>query len=362
MPDIAIFVPSLRGGGAERVMVTLANAFAARGLAVDLVLARAEGPYLPEVSAAVRIVNLDRGRVLAALVPLARYLRRDRPGAMLSALNHANVVAILARALVRVPLRLVVSERNSLSGLRGWRGRVMLALMRRAYPAADHVIAVTEEMRDELVGQLGLHPVRVSAIPNPVDIDALRARAAERPDHPWLAPGQSPVLLAVGRLTPQKDYPTLIRAFAELRAARPCRLVILGEGGVRGALTALAAELGVAEDMALPGFVANPFGWMAACSVFVMSSRHEGFPNALVQAIACDARVVSTDCPTGPAEILDNGRWGRLVPVGDHAALARALAEALDDPAPPDSAARARAFRADTITVAYLDVLRPGRT
>jgi glycosyltransferase involved in cell wall biosynthesis len=357
---IAIYLPSLRGGGAERVMVTLANGFAARGHRVDLVLVRAEGPYLPEVADNVRIVDLDRGRVLASLVPLARYLRRERPDAMLSALNHANVIAILARKLARVPTRLVVSERNSLTGRPvGLAGRAIRVLMRWLYPAADGVVAVSQAMAEELVTDLGLPPANVAAIPNPVDVASLVALAQARPGHAWLGDGQPPVLLAVGRLEPQKDYPTLLDAFARFRSQREARLVILGEGSQRAKLDDHIARLGLTGVVELAGFKDNPFGWMAACDLFVMSSRHEGFPNALVQAMACGARVVSTDCRTGPDEILEGGRWGRLVPVGDAGALAEAMADALDDKDICDAAARASEFGVETAVDSYLDRVLP---
>jgi len=359
MSHIAIFLPSLRGGGAERVMVTLANGFAARGHRVDLVLTRAEGPYLPEVAKEVRIVDLDKGRVLASLLPLASYLRRERPHAMLSVLNHANIIAILARKLARVRTRLVVSERNSLAGLPlGLAGWIICGLMRLLYSAADGVVAVSQAMAEELVTKIGLSPTQVAAIPNPVDVASLAVLAQARPDHPWLAPGQPPVMLAVGRLEKQKDYPTLLEAFARLRSQREARLVILGEGSQRAVLDQRIARLGLAGLVELAGFKSNPFAWMAACDLFVLSSRYEGFPNVLVQAMACGTTVVSTDCPTGPDEILEGGRWGRLVPVGDAEALAQAMADALDDTSPPDVRKRADAFRSEAATEKYLSILQ----
>ena len=341
---IAIFIPSLRGGGAERVMVTLANGFAERGHRVDLVLTRAEGPYLPEVCSAVRIVDLNKGRVLASLVPLARYLRRERPHAMLSALNHANIIAILARKVSGAPTRMVVSEHNSLTSLQETRaGRRMLRLMRRFYPLADGVVAVSRAMAAELHEQLDIPLDRISAIPNPLDIDAIRAQARSVPDHPWLKSDQPPVILAVGRLEPQKDYPTLLEAFARVRKNNDARLVILGEGSLRAELEERIHHLELQDVVDMPGFQPNPFGWMGACSVYVLSSRYEGFPTSLLQAMACGAKIVSTDCPTGPVEILEDGKWGRLVPVGDADALAKEIVAALATP--PFSAQEESVYR-----------------
>lgn len=358
---IAIFLPSLRGGGAERVMVTLANGFAARGHRVDLVLARAEGPYLAEVAPNVRIVDLDRGRVLASLLPLAQYLRRERPDAMLSALNHANIIAVWARMLARVPVRLVVSERNSLTHFTGFRARMFLGLMRRAYHRADAVVSVTQAGAQQVIEMLGLPATKVTAIPNPVDVDQITQLAAERPDHHWLTPGQPPVVLAVGRLAEQKDYPTLLQAFAMLRKTTEAKLIILGEGHLRADLETRIDTLGLADDVDLVGFKPNPFGWMAACDVYVLSSRHEGFPNSLVQAMACGAKVVSTDCPTGPDEILENGKWGRLVRVGDPYALADALGNALREGSHHNIKERVKEFRMDRAIENYLALLRIDR-
>lgn len=359
---LAIFVPSMGGGGAERVMVTLANGFAARGHPVDLVLASATGPCLADVGGDVRVVDLAAGRVLPAIPALARYLRRERPAAMLAALSHANLAAILARMAARTQTRLVVSERASLAGVKatytGAYHRAIRLGMRLLYGRADAVIAVSQAMAREVVAHTGLPPARVHAIYNPVVTPALLRMVEAPADHPWLTGERTvPVVLAVGRLSHEKNLPLLLEAFARLRRGRPARLLLLGEGPDRPALEALAERLGIAADVDFAGFATNPFPAMRAADLYVMSSRFEGLPNALVQAMACGARLISTDCPTGPAEILDNGRWGRLVPPDDVAAMAGAMAAALDDPTPPDTRARAEAFRADTIIDEYLAVL-----
>lgn len=364
MNAIAIFVPSLNGGGAERVMVTLANAIAARGFKVDLVLAMAQGPYLKDVSESVRVIDLQAGRVIKALLPLVHYLRRERPVAMLSAMGHANVVALLARKLARGSTRTVVSERNTISvqyerssGFAAW---LNFKLVRWVYPWAQGICTVSQAASQDLAVFAGLEPNRVQTIYNPFDLERLAQRAAESLVHPWLASDQPPVLLAIGRLTEQKDYPTLLRAFARLRQGRDVRLVILGEGELRAQLHALAAELDLNNDvLEMPGFVANPFAWLASCKLFVLSSRWEGLPGVLIEAMACGVPVVSTDCPSGPDEILEGGRWGRLVPVGDVNALAQAMAEVLDTPKErlPDVRLRAADFEQERAVDAYLKIL-----
>jgi glycosyltransferase involved in cell wall biosynthesis len=358
---LAIYVPSLRGGGAEKVMVTIANCFADKGLNIDLVLAKAEGPYLEDVSNKVRVVDLKSSRVILSLPWLVRYLRRERPVTVLSAMNHANVIALWAKQLACISTHLVVSERNTLSASqansRFSRARMMPFLMRLTYRNANNVVAVSCGVADDLARVIGFPREKIDVVYNPIDIEGSARLAAESFEHPWFAQGKPPVILSVGRLTRQKEIPTLIRAFAKLREQRPAKLVILGEGELRGALQQLVEQLRLIDSVALPGFVHNPFPYMKRASVFVLSSRWEGLPNAMLQAMACGTPVVSTDCHSGPSEILENGKWGRMVPVGDVAALTAAMGEALDDPNPPDVKRRAQEFTVDRAVAMYLRVL-----
>jgi len=326
---LALFVPSMAGGGAERITLTLARGLAERGYAVDLVLAQAEGPYLTEVPGSVRVVDLGASRVLLSLPALVAYLRRERPQAMLSALRHANIIALWARRLAGVPTRVVVSERDTLSlsvqHVRSRRGRLMPQLIRRFYPWADGVVAISKGVADDLARMTGIPRQRIQVIYNPVVTPELQAKAQAPLEHPWFKPGEPPVLLGTGRLTAQKDFPTLIQAFARVWQARPVRLLILGEGEERPALEALVRKLGLEPDVSLRGFVKNPYPYMAQASLFVLSSRWEGLGNVLIEALYCGAPLISTDCPSGPREILRDGQYGQLVPVGDVTALTQAM-------------------------------------
>lgn len=363
MKKISIFVPSLNGGGAERVMVTLANAFAERGYCVDLVLSRKAGPFLKDVSSNVNVVDLRSGRVFKSLYPLTRYLFLQRPAVLLSAMGHVNVVALLARWLANAPTRIVVSERSnfsvSSSYSNGFRSRITRILIKWLYPYSDGVIAVSLNVADDLAKCIGLPRSLISVIYNPVVSHEFLAQIHERPDHPWFQPGEPPVILGVGRLSAEKDFSTLIRAFAYLHQQRLVRLVILGEGSLRPKLEALADDLGIAEVVDLPGFQINPFKYMRFASLFVMTSVFEGLPNSLIQAMACGTRVVSSNCPSGPSEILENGRWGRLVSVGDVPSFTQAMAEALDDTSPPNVLVRAADFDVDQSVDGYLRIMLP---
>ena len=342
-------------------MLTLANAFAARGYATDLVLAKAQGPFLKEVGPGVQVIDLGAPRVIASLPGLVRYIRRERPLAILSALSYANVVAIWARWISNVPARLVISERNTLTrsteGSAMMRARLIPWLMRLSYPKADAVVAVSAGVAADLAATIGLSPDRISVIYNPVVGAELLRKADKGVGHAWVDEQETPIILSVGRLTPQKDYQTLMAAFARIRAERPARLAILGEGEARAALEKQIKALGIAEHVLLPGFVDNPFSWMRRAAVFVLSSRWEGLPGVLIQAMACGVPVVSTDCPSGPAEVLADGKWGRLCPVGDVPALARAIVDTLDDEKHPDVVARAQEFGEEQAVSAYLRLL-----
>ncbi len=362
MPKAALFFPSFFGGGVQRVMVNLASGLMRAGVDVDLVVLQARGPFLDTAPQGARLVDLGARRALSGVTPLVRYLRAERPTALLSAQPHINVIATWAHRMAGTGTRLVISEHSHMStatrtaGFSGDRLRPLMA--RLFYPHADAIVAVSQGVADDLARAAGIPAERIRVIYNPVDVTAIQAGAQEEPAHPWFGPGEPPVILAAGRLALEKDYPTLLRAFALLHPLRSARLIILGEGPERARLEALAENLGIRSQVELAGYVDNPFACMARAGVYVLSSMREGFPNALVEALACGAPVVSTDCPSGPAEILENGRYGRLVPVGDAQALAEAIVETLDDPL-PGAVMRARAaeFSVERAVQAYREVL-----
>lgn len=322
----------MAGGGAERGALKLAEGLVHRGFDVDLVLAAAEGPRMAEVPPEVRVVDLAARRVATSVPALVRYLRRESPLAMACVLDHANVAALLASRVARYAGRVVVVEQNTLSlaaaNGKTRRARLMPLLVARVYPWADYVVGVSVGVVDDLVRHADLDPEKVRVIFNPIISPDLAQRAREPVDHPWLANG-TPVFVAAGRLQPQKDFPTLLRAFARVVESRPARLVVLGEGPERARLEALVSELGLGDSVELPGATSNPYAFMARAVAFVLSSRWEGLPTVLVEALSCGVPVIATDCPSGPREILAGGEFGELVPVGDVGALTLAMNAAL---------------------------------
>ena len=375
MARIAILVSSWPRGAIQRLMLNLAAEFAAAGHRVDLLAPRGQPPAegLPHgvqlLELAPRLARLPGVRrhkrwfVPLALPALVAYLRRERPVALLSGGEWPNVVSLLGRRVAAGATRVVVSEHihvgASTAGAAERRRRYLLPrLMARLYPRADAVVAVSEGVRQDLLGRFPLPPAAVRTIYNPVITPALLAARDAPLDDPWFVAGAPPVLINVAQLRVQKDQATLLRAFARLRARHPARLLILGEGNQRPALEALARELGIAADVRLAGFVPNPLAYLRRARLFVLSSAWEGLPTVLIEALACGCPVVSTDCPSGPAEILDNGRWGGLVPVGDVDALTAAIETALA--ADVDRQALERRgldFSAAAVAPPYLDLL-----
>jgi len=334
--SIAFFLPTLGGGGAERNILRLAAGLGRLGHPILVIVASAGGPNEAWIPPDAELIDLHAGRVAKSVVPLARVLRERTPGVLVSALDEANLAALAARWWSGVAVPVVVTSRVAQSAgdahARGLRARLVIPwLVRRWYRWADRIVSVSRAGAADLAQVLGLPPSRVVAIANPVLDEQLTRLQGEPLHHPWVADlGGAPLVVAVGRLAPQKDFPLLVRAFARARQSVPdARLAILGDGDERATLERLRSELALDDAVLLPGFQANPYAWMRRASVLALSSRFEGLPTVVIEGLACGARVVATDCPTGPDEILDHGRWGYLVPVGDVDAYAAALVEAM---------------------------------
>lgn len=364
--DIELFLPDFRGGGAERVCVNLANAFVARGLNVDVVVIRHQGELLPLLDPRIKVVDLGAPRPRHVLPPLMRYLRAARPDAVLANVWPLTILTALARMLSGVRCRLVVVEHTtwSFSKLaRRWRTRMMIkGSMRCLLPRTDAVVAVSRGAAADLEQFAGLAQGSVRTIYNPV----AHGRGGELAPLPencaaWAAAGPHKRVLAVGTLKAVKDFAALIQAFALLRNEVDARLLILGEGEERARLQQLIDALGLQDRVDMPGFVPDTTPYYAHADLFVLSSEHEGFGNVIVEALEQGVPVVSTDCPSGPREILQDGKYGRLVPVGDPRALAAAMLESLQSS--HDHGAlktRAQDFAVDKVADQYLDLLLPG--
>jgi glycosyltransferase involved in cell wall biosynthesis len=361
-PKIGIFVSFSGRGGVERMIVNLSEGLIALGCSVDLVLVKARSAYLDELPSEVNVVKLGSSHALSSLPALIQYLRGARLTALLAAKDRANQVAILSKRLSGVSTRVVVRMGTNVSAalrgrhpLREW---IWYLPMRLTYPLADGVVAVSKGVAADVARITGLPLERLHVIPNPVATPRLFRLAREPIGHPWFGKGQAPVILGVGRLTRQKDFPTLIKAFAAVRPKRRCRLVILGDGRDQAALRQLAEQMGVKDDFDLPGFVENPYPFIKGASLFVLSSLWEGSPNVLTEALVLGVPSVATDCPSGPRDIMAGGRYGPLVPVGDEHAMAEAMLATLASP--PDGEflkQAAKAYTLENSSKKYLEAL-----
>ena len=359
----AIVIPNLAGGGAQRANVHLANELSRRGVAVDFLVRDADGPFRSLIADNVRMVVLGGRRLETTLLGLCRYVVRERPDVVMASMQHAGVIALLAKKFVGNKCRFVVQYQNTISAEYATSrpmARLWLRTLGALLPSADAVVAVSNGVAEDIVDTFPKTSHNVSMIYNPAFEPEIVELADEPVAHAWFDDPKAPVIVSVGRLTPQKDYETLLEAFAIVQRSRRARLVIVGEGPDRRKLAARAKELGVLDLVDLPGFRSNPYPFMKNAGVFVLSSIYEGMPLVLVEALACGAPVVSTACCSGCLEVLEDGKWGRLVPVGDGPAMARAISKALDQPV--DSRAlltRARRFSARSIAQEYLDLLFP---
>jgi len=355
---LALFTTFLGSGGAERVTANLARGFRDYGLQVDLVLTRS-GPRQYEMPSGVRLIDIGAPRIYAALPGIIRYLRQAQPEIVLSADAAVNVTVLLAWRLACSRARVFVAEHSILTeatkNSRDWRMKILPVFIRKTYPWAEGIVAVSKGAANDLLKIANIPKHKVYVVYNPVISEELFIKAEQPLNHPWFRKGEPPVILSVGRLTTPKDFPTLIRAFALVRKERPARLMILGEGKDRAQLETLVRELRLEEDVALLGFVANPYQYMKRAAVFVLSSRWEALPTVLIEAMACGCPVVSTDCPSGPAEILENGKWGRLAPVQSPEPLAKAILETLEHPI--YGTERAKQFSLERATQEYLRLL-----
>ena len=359
---IAIFLGSFGGGGIERVIGNLAHGLIEKGLMVDLVLSQVVSEeHLKGLPPEIHIVDLKAPKLYTSLPRLVHYLREKQPVAMLSASHYANEIAVLAKKLSGVSTRVVVSEHNQLStkvvNTTNLKNRLMPFFAKLFYPWADGIVTVSAGVADDLAQMTGIARERIRVIYNPVLTPGLLENAKKPLDHPWFNLGEPPVILGVGKLQAQKDFPTLIRAFSEVRKVQKAKLMILGWGPDRPELEALIRDLRLEDDVELAGFQKNPYAYMARSKLFVLSSAWEGLPTVLIEAMATGTKVVSTDCPSGPAEILDNGKYGFLTAVGDSKALGEGILNALSGESKRVDPVWLEQFTLENVISQYIDIL-----
>ncbi|MCG5534582.1 glycosyltransferase [Ectothiorhodospira mobilis] len=362
--QICFFIPSFGDGGVERMLVNTARGMASLGARVDFIVKQTNAPYLEQLPENVRLIELGDGSQRSITRRFREYLQTHRPDAVISAKGRDNSIAIAAKKVAPTETRFYLRPGTAVSArldnrrinpLRRW---WKLRGIRRLYAQADRIIAVSEGVAEDIARSVRIPRSEITVIRNPNITPEFFQMGAEPPEHPWFKNSSIPVIAGMGGLRRQKDFPTLLRAFTKLRTHRPARLVIFGEGRQHERLESLARELGIAEDVDLPGFTRNPYSHLSRSAMFVLSSLWEGSPNVLTEAMALGTPVVATDCHSGPREILDGGRLGKLVPVGDPESLARAMQETLDRPRPAaDLKAATEEYTMEKSAGRYLDTM-----
>ncbi|MCM8757819.1 MAG: glycosyltransferase, partial [Candidatus Omnitrophica bacterium] len=341
----------------------LASGFKKNGFDIDLILVDSSGPFRELIPKNIHTVDLKSSRVLYSLPKLVKYFRSIKPDVVISAMDHQNIVTLWAIQIAKIKAVKIITVHIDWLGfyhrLKLSKNKVLPFFMKRFYPWADYIIAVSRGTALGLSKIADIPLDRITVIYNPVVTPEIFQKAEEPLEHPWFFPDQPPVILGIGRLASQKDFETLIKAFKIVRDIRPSRLLILGEGEERHKLESLIKYMNLQEDVSLPGFVKNPYKYMKQASVFVLSSVYEGFANVLVEAMALGTSVVSTNCPSGPSEILENGRYGPLVDVGNPQQLAEAILKVLDNPLDRNILMqRGMEFSLDKITSQYINLFK----
>ena len=366
---IAFFIPKLTFGGAERVIIDIANNLSKRGFLVDIVLAKGGDIYLDEINPSINIINLKCKSTFLSLFPLFRYIKKCRPNGIISALSHANCVVLLANKIIKNNIKIVVSERNisyrDTLNKTGIKRIILDSLIKYLYPDAKSIVAVSKGVRKSIIDTYKFKNNKVKCISNPCDFEKInKLKSKSILNSEIINDFQSEnkkIILSVGSLTIQKNLSLLINAFKIVSRQINCKLIILGEGPERSKLEKLCRNLEIDKKLiCMPGFIANPFPYMKACDLFVLSSAWEGFPNVLIQALACNCKIVSTDCDAGPREILEDGKWGKLTKVNDVNELANTMLEELrekDQKYSNLNIGRLNRFNIDKVTDQYLEAL-----
>ncbi len=359
---ISLFIPDFREGGAQKMMINLANELAKKSLGVDLVVACNTGSFDKLVDNEVNIIRLNCKRTLTSLFLLIKYIKSAKTDILISALYHANVICLFAKYMTkRTNTKFIVTERNYLSlriaNSTNVKDKILLPIIKRLYPKADLVIAISKGVMNDIVDICNLDSEKISCIYNPVVTSDFEESIKATPEINFNK--DLPLIIASGRLVEQKDYPTMLKALALVIKQKPVNAMVLGKGHLEKELITLSQELGIDNNVIFKGFVDNPLSYMKQADIFLMTSAWEGFGNVLVEALYCGLSVVATDCKAGPAEILDDGKYGLLVPVGNEIAISDAILKVIDKPFDKDKQQkRALEFTARNITDKYLEHIK----
>lgn len=361
-PLLSFFIPDLSIGGAERVTLTLVNEFTKRGHNVELLLSRFQGELTPQLDDRVQVTTLSPSHtsflgVGAHLPAIANHLRSRRPAVLFPQLCHPSVVCLAVNKILKPETAVIPTQHSTFGSSANQTPKDQLVdqLAPRLYLDADRIITVSEGVATSLVEQTPVRRSDISVLHNPVDVTGIRTKARASVEHRWFRDKETEVIAFAGRIAPEKDLKTWLRAFAQVHERRPeTRALIAGDGPSRQELLEFIEDLGIGKAVWMPGYVENPYRFMQRASAFMLSSQREGLPTVLIEALACGCPIVATDCRSGPREILEEGALGPLVPVGEPQTLARGLEQVLDDPVSEERLrARAEEFSPEVVLGKY---------
>lgn len=361
MEKIALYIPNLNTGGAEKVFVNLANSFCSKGYNVDILLTNEEGDFLKELNPKIKVIELSSKRVLLDFFKLSRYMKAEKPDVLMSALNHCNVLAALSSVVFNFNDKTFITIHSNLSETfkeSGYFNSILTKLfMSLTFRYVSGAICVSQGVKKDFTSLFPQMEKKTTYIYNPFDIKLIEQKAKLPSSHPWLRKDRSfKTIISSGRLIKAKDFTTLIQAFALVKDSKNVRLIILGDGPLRNELQTLIEKLNLSSFVDLHGFVENPFALISKSNLFVSSSMREGFSNVILEAMICKTPIVATDCPSGPSEILEDGKWGRLVPINNPEKLANAILYTFNNmDSTPSYANRLEYFTTNIISDKYIN-------
>ena len=358
---IAFLIPNLKCGGAERVFVNLINEISMSDeYTVDLLLMKYEGEYTNDINGNVNIYDFNKKSMRNTVLNLRSYIRKNKPDIFLSALTHVNLIACMLKLLTRSEMKLFCTEHtvvsNAFTTNKGIKADLMKIAIKILYRLPDGIIAVSESIRTDLAKKFAVDKSKISKIYNPIISNQLIEIANERIDHKWFNGDYGKIMLSVGRLNKAKDYSTLLKAFQIVNNKIRSKLVILGSGDELESLLTLSEDLGITNEVAFLGYVENPYKYMKKADIFVLSSKYEGFGNVIVEAMAFNKKIVSTRTG-GPVEILENGKHGTIVPIGDYRKLADAIINDLSNEDKCDFNDYIKQFQVNNIANDYIRLI-----
>lgn len=330
--NVCLFLPNLCIGGAERSAANIANGLDDQGYNVSIILIQEKGEYISKLNKGIKIINLNVNKISQSIIPLYKYIKKYNPKCIISFMDHCNVAAIISNKISKNKTKIIPTIHSTISQRKkSFKLKIINNIQIYLYKYIEKIIVVSKEAGEDAKSVLRLSDNKIEVIYNPIITEDMLNNSKMNINHKWIGNEKYVNIIGVGRLTDEKGFEDLIKAFKIVRGKIDnSKLIILGEGSYRKNLTNIVMKLGLNDHIDMPGFV-NPYPYMRIADLFVLSSKREGLPSALIESMALGTKVVSTNCKSGPKEILKEGKLGRIVNVGDIDELAAAIIETLEN-------------------------------